>query len=365
MCGLCGAYGWVGLKEKQALAHLQTFSQLRGTDSTGVGVIFADKKKDSEVLTSVGGFETLVLDYPKKFDADWELTPVGIECVIGHHRKATYKSTHIQVEHAHPFNYSNIIGCHNGTVLEYDIKKMNTYDKDKIDSQVVLEAINEIGSIKDVVADLCGAWAFVWWDKKNRQLNMCRNDRRTLCIAYTEDERTLFWASEAWMLHTALKRTGIKYNGKVYTLRADKHFTFDTENYKVKIVDCQDAPGYKYVAPANNNTARAGFRANTPAAPVDSKYKGPKEGGKVVPLVKKNTKNEFEEAYAEGFQGQFLNKRRYLHLTKSGCSGCETPLVWGDRKKVRWLDTETPLCTKCQVTFQNELDANESRKKVH
>lgn len=371
MCGLCGAYGWLGLKEKQVLAHLQLFSQLRGTDSTGVAVIPTSKNLEPAVFKAIGGVESLVLEYPKEFDIhDWELERFGTECVISHHRKATVGK--VDIESAHPFDYDNIIGCHNGTILNYHLEKLDTHNKDKIDSQIVLEAIDKTGNIADVIKKVSttGAWAFVWWDKAGRTLNFCRNEKRTVCIAYSEDEKTMFWASEAWMLHTALKRVGVKYNGKVGVLKEDKHIVFGLDKkLKVRIQEVIDAPGFTIPTGGKVTVGGGSYSYSGPKGnsnwPPRTEPKQLEHDKKVVPLVQKpdkTTKEQFEEEYAPGFCGRFIPKRRYLYLVKTGCSCCDTPLDWDKRKEIRWLDEQTPLCVKCQPEFEDELDQVEQKK---
>ena len=90
MCGLCGVYGSIGKAEKHAFNILQMFSQLRGRDSTGVGLIYHNKKTKPVVLKSVGGQESLVTAYPLHFDQfSWSLDEENLVCIIGHNRWAT------------------------------------------------------------------------------------------------------------------------------------------------------------------------------------------------------------------------------------------------------------------------------------
>lgn len=372
MCGICGVYGWVGLKEKEALAHLQIFSQLRGMDSTGVGLVYQSQNRKPEVLKSIGGLESLAGSHWKLFDQrDMTLDEIGLQCVISHHRKATIGK--ITDENAHPFEFENIIGCHNGTILEHELKKAGLHKENQIDSYVVLEAINETGEIAPIIKDISGAWAFVWWDKQNRDLNFCRNKQRPLWITHSQDEKTLFWASEPWMLHNALKRTGIKYrcndtDNTLAYLKEDVHYTFGLGEYaKVVIKDKAEAPGYTYSPPPANKSY------NQEKTQVTMGYKGPKEnakaseerkGGEVVPL---NFSHEdmFHEEYVSGFRGEFIHKRRWLYLTGGGCGLCDTPLLWEHRKQVRWIDEKTPLCPKCADEWADEIEKEEGKRSVH
>jgi len=362
MCGLCGVFGWIGTKEKEALMHLQIFSQLRGMDSSGVSLIPVNNygKKEIETYTCIGGLETLVLTYDKVFDQrDWTINRFGLSCILGHHRKATYGK--VDAEKAHPFDLKNIVGCHNGTIFKHEVQKLDTYDDELIDSEILLRAIDEVGSAKEVLRNINGAWALSWWDKKNKTLNFVRNDQRSLCLAFSDDHKTLFYASEAWMLHTALKRSGIKYNGKVGIVKADRHLTYKEENYKLELVDTEECPGRPLPQTTNlGGSAGAGGGNNNWPPRREGKLT---QEGKVVPLVKPS-KEQFEEEYAPGFRGEFIPKRRYQKLTEEGCGLCDKEITWEDRKKIRWYNRETPLCIDCQGQFDEELKKAEKRS-VH
>src|SRR3546814_19281002 len=62
---------------------------------------------------------------------------------------------------------------------------------------------------KATIAKLQGAFALCWYDESNRTVNLVRNSQRPMYYAYTKDHKTLFWASESWMLHVAMQRVGI------------------------------------------------------------------------------------------------------------------------------------------------------------
>ena len=65
--------------------------------------------------------------------------------------------------------------------------------------------------VEDTIAKLNGAFALTWYDRENETMNMIRNTERTLYTVMSKDRKTMFWASEDWMLIVALRRAGIEH----------------------------------------------------------------------------------------------------------------------------------------------------------
>jgi hypothetical protein len=95
-----------------------------------------------------------------------------------------------------------------------------------VDSQVIyshLGAGNTIQSVWDV-AD--GAMALTWYDKSTKKLNIARNKERPLYISKSKDGKSVYWASESWMIWIATSRNGIKDIDDPVAIDVDKHYQF-------------------------------------------------------------------------------------------------------------------------------------------
>ncbi len=361
MCGLCGLLGFVGPDEKRALASLQLFSQLRGRDSTGLAILPFTPTQPVKIFKELGGVESLVTENKEVFDQKtWILNTGAIgKCFIGHHRHATSGS--INKESAHPFELDNIVGCHNGTLLNYSITALPSYSKDLIDSQVILKEIDSGKPLNEIIEHVKGAWALVWWNKTEQTLNMCRNDERSLHIAITWDDRTLFWASEPWMLDVALRRAGFGQDKfKIIDTTPHKHLIWEiNKKYKIELVDSLKAKadeGY-YREITDEEWATFGYaqadkkKSNVVDMHQKSNKKAKKGKAAAADLKAKSShEEEFIEVYARTFKGLWVNRREYEHLTSKGCSWCadEEGVSWENRREVEWYEVSYPVCRTCE-----------------
>lgn len=213
MCGLVGIAGSIGMKEEKMLRTLLILDSLRGEDSTGIAVI--PKKGDVFVAKELGGpFELFA-------SRKWERAMKTVtRAIIGHNRYAT--SGGVSKATAHPFDFDTLVGVHNGTLKN----KHNLLDAMafKVDSENLYHHIEQKG-LKNALTLLDGAWALVWWDKLTDSLKILRNKERPLFIVMSEDNKTMFWASEQWMLQIAASREGIKLQNIIPVVE-DMLYTF-------------------------------------------------------------------------------------------------------------------------------------------
>lgn len=322
MCGICGVYGKIGLKEENILLDLQTVTQLRGTDSTGVAVI---TKYRDRVIKSLGGTES----FYDQFNPDY----IKAEMILSHHRKTTVGK--INITNAHPFEFSNIIGCHNGTLPTEATKQIGCPSKGHIDSYILLEAINKDRVVKNTTEKIYGAWALVWWSKKDKTVNFCRNNKRPLYIAFSKDKKTMFWASEACALEFVFKRNNYKYcclseDNSVGFLTEDTHFVFGKDkDGTIVLKETFEAPGGEEpkTNPKYSPKGKVSFLEDYSGRPSDI--------------------GSFVEDYGPTYKNLWVQRRRWDKLTSNGCALCGCNLYWSDRRKFHWVDTETPLCTDC------------------
>lgn len=156
---------------------------------------------------------------------------VNTNVLIGHNRYATQGA--INSTNAHPFKHGDIVGVHNGTLVgQYLLPDYLDY---QVDSENIIHSINKIGS-KETWGKVNGAAALVWWNIKDQTLHFLRNNERPMCYCYSLDSKTLFWASEAWMLEGILGRNDIMH-----------HQIFETEIHNEYVMDVPSGRGANYV----------------------------------------------------------------------------------------------------------------------
>tara|TARA_R110000772_G_scaffold129472_2_gene237613 strand:+ start:28320 stop:29636 length:1317 start_codon:yes stop_codon:yes gene_type:complete len=229
MCGLIGVMGFVGAKEKKVLHDLMQVDVLRGKHSTGIATV--GLTNNVEVVKRAMN--------PIDF---YDMKPVctalakSLNCVIGHNRYATKGA--VNNVNAHPFEFSHVVGAHNGTLHStWGLEGHNIFE---VDSECLYNHIN-IKGVDDAFQKASGAFALTWYDSDTKNLHFLRNDKRPMCYCYSADYATLFWASEAWMLHGMLIRNGIEYTDIVVT-REDTLYTFAVPTGTVLVKDKLSAP---------------------------------------------------------------------------------------------------------------------------
>lgn len=210
MCGLVGMAGNIVLKDEKAFKTLLILDSLRGEHSTGIAAISPDA--EAKIAKSVG--DPFQLLESRAFDKAMNGKNIVL---IGHNRFAT--TGKINRNNAHPFEFSHIVGAHNGTLRNKHVLP-NAIDHD-VDSQALYASIMKQG-VKESIDKLDGAWALTWWNKQERTINFLRNKERPLVCAFNEAQDVIYWASEAWMLDVATSREDIKL-GKKVVLREDLH----------------------------------------------------------------------------------------------------------------------------------------------
>lgn len=336
MCGLCGVYGQIGYKEKEALAHLSIFSQLRGLDSTGYIITSKEKKVKPSVVKELGGLEALVFNNQDMFDfKDFEVKANNLSSIICHHRKATIGD--ITIDNAHPFEFSNIIGMHNGTIHPWKMRDFKSYHLDKSDSNILLEEINNnLDDIPSLFKYIDGAWALVWWNKRYKTISMLRNDKRPLILALANEGKTLFWASERWMINVALTRAGVSKFEEIdlTELTEDEIAIWSIKKDGTLEVNSGGKVEFGKSKHVYNYSPRNVFLFGN---------------------VDKEKEGEYEEQYAKFFGGGWIHKRLWLYKTSCGCWSCKEDITWKDRYSICWIDDESPLCPTCTQQWSGAL----------
>lgn len=229
--------------------ELLTVDVIRGPHSTGVAAV-TEKR---EVLIAK---EACLPTNLFKSSAFKNIMNVSTNVLIGHNRYATQGA--INSTNAHPFKHGGIVGVHNGTLVHQAL--LPDYLDYQVDSENIVHSLNKLGS-KETWNKVNGAAALVWWDMKDNTLHFLRNDERDFCYCYSEDRKTIFWASEWWMLEGILSRNFIKHL-PVYETDLHTEYVLDVPsgrgvNYEgVSLKSSDVLPEYVYVRPTYYNNVK-------------------------------------------------------------------------------------------------------------
>lgn len=199
--------------EEKMFRRLLELDTIRGPHSTGI--LFVSNWSNADVIKKVG--------------TPWELWGLrsiedkfktSSKVLLGHNRWATQGK--VNNTNAHPFELGSIIGAHNGTLTtRYSLAD---HAKFEVDSENIFHHMNLHG-VQDTIKKLNGAFTLTWWNKAEKTLNFVRNNERPLHFAYTNDNKTIFWASEAWMITVAAFQCGVDID-RVNELPVGFHYSF-------------------------------------------------------------------------------------------------------------------------------------------
>ena len=397
ICGIVGIAGDIYKKEKAVFGDLLFFDSVRGEDSTGV--------------LSIGSKETRV---DKCLGGPWNMKPIQFDpithAMLGHNRFATQGK--VDIDGAHPFEFENVIGVHNGTVHHYQLKTFPGYNEFDIDSQIIYSQLNADPDPAEIWKKVDGAMALVWYDKRTRKFNFARNTQRPLHYALSKNNRTIVWASERWMISVATSRREFEIQD-IIPVKPNVHYTIDkNEKGLIKIKEV-DLP--KYVAPfftKEGKTTNFGkgtitdlgnfferfniesfvesampfgshFLAKTtsgkdlvikvPFVTYEKSIEEIKKGGsKIFYKVKKkhlvkrtNGKNIWYEITSKhmtieppelaiGWEGVKMNMNEYFDKTKQGCECCKQNVDWSERGDLKWVSQHYFVCEGC-VSVYNDI----------
>src|SRR5690606_1181998 len=178
----------ISVNFEKAFEQLLLMDVIRGKHSTGVATV---SKNSKEVVVAKKAVSSLdFVDMPCFRSALSGVSSV----IIGHNRYATVGK--VNNNNAHPFEFENVVGVHNGTLNErYSLYNQSKFDTD---SESFYSHVNQYG-IEDAILNCRGAYCLVWYDKEAKTINFLRNKERPLYIAKVKDKDTVFWASEYWM----------------------------------------------------------------------------------------------------------------------------------------------------------------------
>ena len=226
MCGLVGIVGEkIQHKHTKAFRNLLFYDYHRGPHATGmVGV-----NKSHEVVMDKDAVPPF--DLLEGSPLTNNLSQVKLDqfnkIMMGHNRWSTWGDP-FDRNLAHPFEFENVIGMHNGS-LDHGWQHRVSKIKDPLsDSHAAFSFINEEGIEEYWKRFGREAASLVFYDKNNKTWNAIRNHKRPL--TYVEDEDGNFiYASEAWMIRQACSKNNIKLKGEgvVYMTNPNTLYTIN------------------------------------------------------------------------------------------------------------------------------------------
>ena len=372
MCGLVGVAGDMTSADVNAFKGLLYLSAWRGIDSTGVGLVPYKADDDPSIIKSIGPSWEF-LDLRRVNNA---LT-VDNCAFMGHTRYRTVGA--VTKANAQPFDMDNIIGCHNGT-LSWGAKgrlegKQNNFDTDSYALMYRLD-MEGLASVMELT-DGDDAMALVWFDRKDRTLNMFRNKHRPLHYTYDKAGKTLYWASETAMLYYALNHHKIAFTKikevpelssltwelpakkdqqlQKPVLKKFKHGLKPPEKAKGQVF-YTNPNGIRVIAEGNLLPFPRATAATTSATEQGVLHTHATVGVpelrniRMSRLISRSALNG--GSYYKSDSGRIYAKGGFEAKMDEGCAVCGEVPVWGE--PVKFLKDESILCNGCLIRAVTE-----------
>lgn len=206
----------------KVLRDLSLASLMRGRDGTGFAFGSSWQPKTIEIAKTPSDVIYWEWEHFKDEDFIKRYTKIlSNNFYLGHTRSSTSgEDTHAAT---HPFDFTNLIGMHNGTLHSLN------WEGYANDSEKLYSLINA-GGVENAISHLeeGDAYALVWFDKKTKKVNFLRNKERTLHFAIHPTRTVMYWYSEEKMLRAVLARNGIEPRGNsTYYFQPHYHYQFD------------------------------------------------------------------------------------------------------------------------------------------
>ena len=337
LCGLIGLAGDCTVNMRDVFTELLLVDVVRGHHSTGAALV---KRWNDEILVEKAPVPSP--DFIRSQAYKPFIDTLDVKVMIGHNRYATIGEK--IAENAHPFQFDNLVGAHNGTLDHWALNRLDNYKDFGTDSEALYYSVSKYG-IRSTIDKISGAWALTWFDKQNNTINLLRNAKRPLYYAYSEDRCTIFWGSEPEMLEWILKRNRVHlFEKTVFACDADKHYRWAIPE---KISTKFEKPIIAEVKECTFNHVQ-GFSAWRKGENWDHEKWAPAYGASVTPwssppklpspialpppkktITKIDTK-KFRPPYKDT-TGQIITKPKFEELVASCCVFCDNAnTVWGE-----------------------------------
>jgi hypothetical protein len=201
---MCGIVGFITLDNKtkpfvkdKFFAEALYMSALRGMHSTGIMGVSEDFKWSWAKNAMPAARFLSSASFKEREKNSW--------CMMGHTRHATVGD--ITTDNAHPFHHENIILMHNGTLRSLHTVPHREF-KFKVDSEQIAHSLNKVAPEEagTLLGKLEGAYALVWFDLRDKSINIVRNPERPLHLALGPQNDILYLMSEGHMLNSIFHR---------------------------------------------------------------------------------------------------------------------------------------------------------------
>lgn len=347
MCGLVGVSGDLEFDDEGLIKRLLVLDYFRGPHSTG----FASVKNNGE--TSVVKIASHPMDLFDSKSFEKALSGYNSQVFMGHNRYATIGK--INATNAHPFEFGDIIGTHNGTLDNESWKRLEEAlgRPTSVDSEAIFACIDKIGIEKTVSlmqegrTKEKGAWALVWTDAKDGTINFLRNKHRPLWYAFSEKCNKIIWASEHPMIYSAAEMSKTDYplwanksRDQIWSFNEDWWYSLSLEDL---IKGGKDRPKMKVKElkgispPAYDSSVKPPFRSGN---------QGERNGKTTTSTIYSGNVVEFP-ANDKSPWGKTLTIGQFNILAAYGCSWCSSDIDYGEVGTQIRVKEQIILCPTC------------------
>jgi predicted glutamine amidotransferase len=197
---MCGIVGYISEKEKEYGAEKNHFMRfalaldtLRGQDSTGI-MTLRDEFKLNVMHSTLPG-DRLV--HSKQYDTAW----VPGWAQVGHNRAAT--AGKVNLENAHPFTFGAVTLVHNGTLSDTGYSLPDYDPQIEVDSALIASNLSQVApdEAKRIIELIDGSFCLVWYDERDKSVNMARNSERPMHYGVGKQRDILWFMSDGAHLH--------------------------------------------------------------------------------------------------------------------------------------------------------------------
>lgn len=204
MCGLVGV-----ISDQMIMSDVKVFHQLlladvmRGVHSTGYCAV--EEKTGDAVVRKKAVPSYDFLDMSRMTDKMDTMQ----RALLGHNRHATQGASGSS-NNAHPFEHGDIVLMHNGSLSS---RRGLAGKGFAVDSEQIAYTFSVADDPKKIISELHGAFALVWYDKRDCCIRIVRNSQRPLWFAVDKSNHnstTYYYASEKKMLEWVLERNNVQ-----------------------------------------------------------------------------------------------------------------------------------------------------------